>query len=492
MSTPNVSMATPILKLNNFISGEFVAPQGGAYLPSYNPSTGEVDHHVPDSDARDIAAAVADARRAFGSWSTSTVAERARIMYRIAELIDANAKELAELESRDQGKPVWLAASVDIPRAALNFRYFANAIQQQTDISTRMDTGALNYVSRRPIGVAGLISPWNLPLYILTWKIAPAIAMGNTCVCKPSEMTSLTAHRLGAILNEAGLPRGVVNIVFGRGATAGQALVEHPDVPMISFTGGTATGEALAKAAAPRMKRLSLELGGKNPNIVFADADIEKAAETSVRAAFLNQGEICLCGSRLYVHEKIWEPFMKLFREKAAKLRVGDPRDKDIFMGPLVSAAHRDKVCGYLELARQEGAAFVLGGEPVRLPAPFSGGYFVGPTILTDVAPSSRLCQEEIFGPVVTVLPFTQDEEVIALANGVKYGLSASIWTKDLARAHGIAERLDVGTVWINTWLMRDIRMPFGGVKASGMGREGGTHSLEFFSEVKTVCVAHS
>ncbi len=491
MTASSMSSAFNQKALANFIGGEFVAPKGNRYIESYCPATGLVDHMVPDSDASDVDAAVRVAKKAFVTWSKTTVEERARLLYKIADLIDARLEELAEAESRDQGKPVWLARTMDIPRAALNFRFFAGAVLHHRESATKMDTGALNYTSRRPVGVAGLISPWNLPLYLLTWKIAPAIATGNTCVCKPSELTSLTAYLLCEILREAGLPVGVVNMVFGRGPGAGQALVDHPDVPLISFTGGTSTGETLARSAAPKFKKLSLELGGKNPNIIFDDADLTEAVATSVRAAFLNQGEICLCGSRLYVHAKIYEPFLQAFREQAAALKVGDPKLNDTFIGPVVSASHRDKIRTYVELARSEGARFVLGGDDPQLAGEFRNGYFLNPIIVGNIPNTSRVCQEEIFGPFVTVIPFETEDEVVAYANSVRYGLSASLWTRDLARAHRVAERLDAGTVWINTWMMRDLRVPFGGMKASGVGREGGEHSIEFFTEVKNVCVKY-
>ncbi len=477
--------------LKNFIGGEFVEPKGRGYIESFCPATGLVDHMVPDSDGADIEAAVVAAKKAFSMWSKTAIEERARLLYRIADLIEVRAEDLAQAESRDQGKPVWLARTMDVPRAALNFRFFAGAVLHHRESASKMDSGALNYTSRRPVGVAGLISPWNLPLYLLTWKIAPAIATGNTCVCKPSELTSLTAFYLCEILREAGLPDGVVNMVFGRGPSAGQALVDHPDVSLISFTGGTSTGETLARSAAPKLKKLSLELGGKNPNIVFDDADLKEAVATSVRAAFLNQGEICLCGSRLYVQEKIYEPFLQAFREQSAALKVGDPTLNETFIGPVVSASHRDKIRSYADLARREGAQFVLGGDEPRLDGEFRNGYFLNPTIVTNLPNTSRVCQEEIFGPFVTVIPFDTEDEVVGYANSVRYGLSASLWTRDLGRAHRVAERLDAGTVWINTWMMRDLRVPFGGMKASGLGREGGEHSIDFFTEVKNVCVKY-
>jgi len=489
-TTMSQTLKTRPETLQNYIGGAWEA-SSGPNLESFNPTTGERDHFVPDSSRQDVDRAVEAASRAFQDWSKTTPQERSRYLLKIADLIEANLDLFAEAESRDQGKPIWLAKSLDIPRAILNFRHFATLILHHQETSSHTETGALNYTLRSPVGVAGLISPWNLPLYLLTWKIAPAIAAGNTVVCKPSEFTSLTAFVLSQVIQQSGLPAGVVNIVFGRGASAGQALVEHPKVPLISFTGGTATGEQLARIAAPRLKRLSLELGGKNPNLIFADADLDEAVETSVRAAFLNQGEICLCGSRLYVQDTIFDAFVTRFREKTARLKVGDPQDPDTFIGPLVSAAHRDKVQSFIDLAQREGAGFILGADQTKFTGRLAGGYFVHPVIVTNVSTTSRICQDEIFGPFVSVLPFRSEDEVIALANGVRYGLSASVFTKDLGRAHRVASRLQAGTVWVNTWLNRDLRVPFGGVKASGLGREGGEHSLEFFTEVKNVCIRY-
>lgn len=478
-------------KLLNFIGGERIAPASGNFLESFNPSLGEPHLLVSDSDARDVAVAVEVAKRAFPAWAATGFEERAAILERIADRVDAHRTELAQAESSDQGKPVWLATQMDITRVALNFRFFAGELRHRREQAMRLDESSFSYVLRQPVGVAGLISPWNLPLYLLTWKIAPAIAAGNTVVCKPSELTSLTASLLCDLLSEAGVPAGVVNVVFGTGAKAGGALVEHPDVPLISFTGGTATGRAIALASAPRFKRLSLELGGKNPNIVFDDADLEQAVSTSVRSSFLNQGEICLCGSRIYVHEAIFADFVERLAAKTRMLKIGDPKDPATFMGPLVSSEHRAKIEGFLNLAREEKVVFVTSGGRPDLPAPFSNGYFLEPTILTGVAHSSRLQQEEIFGPVVSVTPFTDEEEAIALANGVTYGLSATVWTRSLERAHAMGERLEAGTVWVNTWLQRDLRAPFGGMKASGLGREGQEHSLDFFTETKTICIKH-
>lgn len=480
-------------KLLNFIDGEFVEPQGGAYLESFNPALGEPHLLVSDSDERDVETAVQAARRAFQEWSKVSDDVRARYLYKIADLVEARKDELAQAESLDQGKPVWLAASMDIDRVAANFRFFAGAILHAEDRVMRKEPGVMSYVSRRPVGVAALISPWNLPLYLLSWKIAPAIAFGNTAVCKPSEFTSSTAHILAEIIREAGLPKGVVNIVFGTGPRAGSALVSHPDVPLVSFTGGTQTGRVIAQTAASQFKKVSLELGGKNPNLIFDDANLDLAIARSLRSSFLNQGEICLCGSRIYVQKGIYDRFLEEFVQKTRELKVGDPKDPSTFMGPLVSREHLAKVESFLKLAREEqGVKTLTGGGRPELPAEFRNGYFLEPTILEGVKHDSKLQQEEIFGPVVSVTPFTDEEEVIELANGTKYGLSATVWTENLNRAHRVAERLDAGTVWVNTWLVRDLRAPFGGVKASGVGREGQEDSREFFTEAKTICIQHA
>ena len=477
------------LTLANFIDGDFIAPMTGSYIDSFNPATGALDHLVPDSGAADIDRAVQAAKLAFKTWSKTGAEERAALLNKIADIVEERKQELAEAESRDQGKPVSLALAMDIYRVVHNLRFFASAILQQHESATRMDQGALNYTVRQPVGVAGLISPWNLPLYLLSWKIAPAIAAGNTVVCKPSEMTSLTAWLFASILNEAGVPDGVVNIVFGRGPSAGQALVEHPDVPIISFTGGTATGKAIAAAAAPHLKRLSLELGGKNPNIIFDDADIEEAARMSVRAAFLNQGEICLCGSRIYVQEKVYAEFCERFVHHAKKLLVNDPREADTFMGPVVSRDHQKKILSYIEQAKKDGGKFLMGETQPAMQGEFVNGYWVHPVVVTDLPNTSKVCREEIFGPFVTISSFKTEDEVVGLANELPYGLSASVWTKDVSRTHRLGEALHAGTIWVNTWMLRDLRVPFGGMKASGMGREGGMHSLDFFSDIKNVCV---
>jgi len=472
------------MQLANFINGKFVPPRSDAYFDDVNPATAEVIATIPDSDERDVDDAVRAAKAAFPAWSRRTAAERSNLLLKLADLIEKNLDELARTESIDNGKTISLAKRLDIPRAVANFRFFATAILHQSSDAHAMDAAALNYTLRQPLGVVGLISPWNLPLYLLSWKIAPAIAAGNTCVAKPSELTPLTANRLAELSLEAGIPPGVINIVHGYGNKAGRALTCHDDVAAISFTGGTVTGSAVAANAAPRFKKLSLELGGKNPNLIFADADLDDAIATSIRSSFWNQGEICLCGSRIFVERSIHDEFVTRFADAAKKLRIGDPLDESTDVGALISDAHLQKVMGYIDLATKEGGTIVAGGRRVERP-----GYFVEPTIITGLGCDCRVLQEEIFGPVVTITPFDNEDEAVAFANSTRYGLSATIWTRDLSRAHRVAASLDAGTIWINCWLLRDLRVPFGGMKESGVGREGGFESLNFFTEAKNVCV---
>lgn len=429
--------------------------------------------------------------------SSKSPQERSAILLKVAEILESRLEEFAQLESADQGKTLTTARTVDIPRAVKNFRFFATAILHHEDTScvTEGDARALNYTLRQPVGVAGLISPWNLPLYLLTWKIAPCIAVGNTCVCKPSELTSATAHRLGEVLQAAGVPPGVVNLVLGTGPSVGAALVSHPRVPLISFTGGTRTGEVVQRLAAPLCKKLSLELGGKNASLVFSDvgadeALLEECVACSVRAAFANQGEICLCASRILVQRPLYERFAARLVEQARAWRAGPPGDPASRMGALVSREHLDKVRSFVELARREGGQILCGGgAPTDLPEANRGGYFLEATVIAGLPPSSPCLQEEIFGPVATLTPFDSEEEAIAIANGVRYGLAACVWSLDVRRAHRVAARLQAGTVWVNCWMLRDLRVPFGGTKLSGFGREGGQYSIDFFTDHKTVCV---
>ncbi|HEV7486017.1 MAG TPA: aldehyde dehydrogenase [Thermoanaerobaculia bacterium] len=472
------------MQIANFVNGEFVPPRSGAYFDDINPATAEVIAAIPDSDERDVDDAVRAAKAAFPSWSRKPAAERSSLLLKLADLIDKNLDDLARAESIDNGKTISLAKRLDIPRAVANFRFFATAILHQSSDAHVMDAAALNYTLRQPLGVVGLISPWNLPLYLLSWKIAPAIAAGNTCVAKPSELTPLTANRLAALSIEAGIPPGVINIVHGYGNKAGRALTCHDDVAAISFTGGTVTGAAVAANAAPRFKKLSLELGGKNPNLIFADADLDDAIATSIRSSFWNQGEICLCGSRIFVERSVHDEFVTRFAAAANALRIGDPLDDITDVGALISEAHVQKVLGYIDLATKEGGTIVAGGHRVD-----RTGYFVEPTIITGLGCDCRVLQEEIFGPVVTITPFDSEDEAVSFANSTRYGLSATVWTRDLSRAHRVAANLDAGTIWINCWLLRDLRVPFGGMKESGVGREGGFESLNFFTEAKNVCV---
>jgi aminomuconate-semialdehyde/2-hydroxymuconate-6-semialdehyde dehydrogenase len=412
-------------------------------------------------------------------------------MIRISELIETNLDKLAEAESKDNGKPIWLAKAVDIPRASSNFRFFGNAITQfASESHESVGQQAINYTLRQPIGVVGCISPWNLPLYLFTWKIAPAIAAGNCVVAKPSEVTPMTAYLLAKICNEAGLPKGVLNIVHGLGTTAGQAIIEHPDIKAISFTGGTATGAHIARVAAPMFKKLSLELGGKNPNIIFDDCDYEDMLITTIRSSFGNQGQICLCGSRIFVQNTIYEQFKKDFVNVVSKQKVGHPSAPDTKIGALVSKPHLEKVLSYVDIAKAEGGKVLYGGKQITVEGS-ENGYYMEPTIIEVQTDECRVNQEEIFGPVVTIMPFSTEDEVLQMANKVKYGLSATLWTNDLKRTMRMTNQLQAGMVWVNTWLMRDLRTPFGGVKDSGVGREGGFEALRFFTEAKNVCIKY-
>ncbi len=477
--------------IQNYINGEFQNPINDNWLDNYNPSNGEVYGQIPNSTKEDVHKACDSANFAFEKWSHTTLDERSRILIKISELIEKNLDRFAKAESKDNGKPISLAKAVDIPRAASNFRFFGNAITQfssESHESTGQD--AINYTLRQPIGVVGCISPWNLPLYLFTWKIAPALAAGNCVIAKPSEVTPMTAFLLGEICNEAGLPKGVLNIVHGLGTTTGQAIVEHPDIKAISFTGGTSTGAQIAKIAAPMFKKLSLELGGKNPNIIFADCDYENMLSTTVRSSFANQGQICLCGSRIFVEASIYERFKQDFIDKVKALRVGHPFESDTNIGALVSKAHLKKVQNYVEIAKNEGGTILCGGNKVTLEG-YENGYYLEPTVIEVPNNECRVNQEEIFGPVVTMMPFTSEEEVLDFANNVKYGLSATLWTNNLKRTMRMTNQLQAGIVWVNTWMMRDLRTPFGGTKASGIGREGGFEALRFFTEAKNVCIKY-
>jgi aminomuconate-semialdehyde/2-hydroxymuconate-6-semialdehyde dehydrogenase len=477
------------MNILNYINGELIAPVSGQYLDNINPAEGKVYGNIPDSDSADVTKAVESAAAAFPIWSVMPLTKRANILLKIAELIDRDLDKLALAESADQGKPLKLAKSVDIPRASANLRFYATASLHVSTESHLMEGEAINYTTQTPIGVAGCISPWNLPLYLFTWKIAPALAAGCTVVAKPSELTPMTAFLFSKLCIEAGLPAGVLNIVHGLGNKVGQAIVEHPEVSVISFTGGTVTGKRIAATAAPMFKKLSLELGGKNPNLIFADCDFDQAVSTSIQSSFSNQGEICLCGSRILVERSLYNKFIAEFVKRTKELIVGDPLEENTRVGALVSEAHMNKVLSYIELAKSEGGEIICGGKQVSLSGRCENGYFVEPTVIAGLDQTCRTNQEEIFGPVVTIMPFDTEEEAIKYANSNAYGLSATIWTENLKRAHRVSHQIKSGIIWVNCWLLRDLRTPFGGMKQSGVGREGGWEALQFFTETKNVCI---
>src|ERR1700736_2019735 len=490
ISVESAMTKTPT-RILNFIGGDFVERLGEKYTNNIDPATGKPYSQVADSGKEDVDLAVAAAEKAFSDWSKTPAQKRSQILLHIADLIERDLEKLARAESIDTGKPLSLARSLDIPRAASNFRFFATAILHTENEAHVTDGVAFNYTLRQPRGIAGLISPWNLPLYLLSWKIAPALAVGNTAIAKPSELTPMTAYLLCEICAEAGLPNGVLNVVHGVGPNVGAAITAHPKICTISFTGGTVTGRKVAEACAPLFKKVSLELGGKNPNIIFADADLDAAIDGSVRSSFANQGQVCLCGSRVFVGRPVFEQFVDRFIDKTSKLKMGDPLDEKTEQGAIVSKTQLDKVKFYVDLAQKEGGKIVMGGSsPERVNERCRNGYFLRPTVITGLPVSCRTNREEIFGPVVTITPFDSEEEVIGYANDTDYGLASSIWTQNLSRAHRVAEQIHTGTVWVNCWLVRDLRVPFGGMKASGVGREGGDEALRFFTEPKNVCIA--
>lgn len=474
----------------NYIDGELVQSGSHAYLDNYDPATGRVYSCVVDSDRDQLESAVDAAKRASRNWTRTSATERSRLLVGLAELMEQRAEAFAHAECVDTGKPLALARSVDIPRACANLRFFASAGTQFFSESHAMEESAINYTLRQPIGVVACISPWNLPIYLFTWKVAPALAAGNCVIGKPSEVTPATAYLFSQVCVEAGLPAGVLNVLHGSGASIGQALVGHPDVKAISFTGGTHTGADIASRAAPAFKKLSLELGGKNPTIVFADCDWGRMMETSIRAAFSNQGQICLCGSRIFVQRSICDQFREEFTKHTRNLRIGDPLDEATQQGAVVSHAHMEKVLSCVDVARAEGGEVLCGGERASVPGRCENGWFIEPTVIDGLPADSRTNQEEIFGPVATLIPFDDEDEVIAYANGTAYGLAASLWSQDVSRCHRMASRLEAGLVWINSWMLRDLRTPMGGVKSSGVGREGGFEALRFFTEPKNVCVS--
>ena len=476
-------------KLQNFVNGVYCPPVSAKYFDNFEPATGEVYSLIPDSDTQDVDAAVDAAEKAFPIWSGMSLEERSKILVRLSEGIENRMDEFVEAESRDNGKPMSLAAHVDIPRAVSNFHFFATAILHFASESHYMEGVGVNYTTRKPIGVVGCISPWNLPLYLFSWKIAPALAAGNCVIAKPSEVTPYTAYLLGKVAQEAGLPPGVLNILHGTGAQAGDAIVKHPKIKAISFTGGTKTGEYIARTAGPMFKKLSLELGGKNANIIFADCDFEDMLNTTIRSSFANQGQICLCGSRIFIERPLYEKFKQAFVEKVSRSKVSFPMDPAAKLGAVVSKSHMEKVLSYIDLAKEEGGAVLTGGHRVYLEAPYQNGYYIAPTIIEGLAYTCRANQEEIFGPVVTITPFDSEEEALMMANSTEYGLAGTVWTSNLKRAHRVADNLHAGIVWVNAWLVRDLRTPFGGVKSSGVGREGGWEALRFFTEAKNIFI---
>ena len=476
-------------QLKNYINGQLVEPISKTYLDNICPATGKVYSFIPDSDTQDVETAYQAANAAFKSWSNTPKDKRSYYLLKIAELIEAKLDFLAEAESMDNGKPVKLAKRVDIPRAAANFRFYGTGILHFASQAHHMENTAINYTVKQAVGVAGCISPWNLPLYLFSWKIAPALAAGCTVVAKPSEVTPMTAYLLSEICIEAGLPPGVLNIVHGLGPKVGNAIVSHPKIPLISFTGGTSTGKHIAGIAAPMFKKLSLELGGKNPNIIFADCNYEDMLSTTLNSSFSNQGQICLCGSRIFVERTIYERFKTDFVAQTKAMVVGDPKNEKTRIGAIVSKIHFEKILSYIELAKTEGGKILCGGKSVKLPGELADGFYIEPTIIEGLAYNCRSNQEEIFGPVVSITPFDTEEEALMMANSTTYGLASVVWTENLTRAHRIANEIHAGIVWINCWLLRDLRTPFGGVKASGVGREGGFEALDFFTEPKNVCI---
>lgn len=478
-------------KIRNYIDGKFIEPGEGSFLENMDPSVGKAYSLIPDSTEKDVNKAVEAASKAFTDWSKTPASVKAEYMQQAADLIQNKLDIFAAAESKDNGKPLSLASTVDIPRAVSNLKFFASAIQQFASESHYMEGVGVNYTLRKPLGVVACISPWNLPLYLFTWKIAPALAAGNCIVAKPSEVTPMSAYMLSQVFDEVGLPAGVFNIVHGLGHKAGGPLTEHPSVKAVSFTGGTATGKQIAANCAPKFKKLSLEMGGKNPNVIFDDCNFDQMLKTTVRSSFANQGQICLCGSRILIQDGIYDRFKEAFVEATSKLKVSFPEDPEANLGAIVSQTHYEKVLSYIQLAQEEGGTVLTGGEAVKLDAPHENGYYIRPTVIEGLPQNCRTNMEEIFGPVVTLQRFKTEEEALEIANATEYGLAATVWTQDLNRAHRVADKIESGIVWINSWLVRDLRTPFGGMKSSGVGREGGWEALRFFTEPKNVFVRY-
>lgn len=475
--------------LENYIGGKLIGPLSGKFVDVINPATGDHFSHTPDSDERDVNVAVQAAKKAFSDWSVTSASRRFEILNRIADLIDSHLDELALAETLDNGKPLWLSKRIDIPRASANFRFFATGIMHFATESHVMEDKAVNYTLRQPIGVVACISPWNLPLYLFTWKIAPALAAGNCVIAKPSEVSPVTAYLLSKICTEAGLPEGVLNILHGTGNHTGEAIIKHPGIKAISFTGSTRAGARIAAVAAPMFKKLSLELGGKNPSLIFADCNWDKMMKTVIQSSFTNQGQICLCSSRLLIQESIYDRFKDEFVRRAKELLVGDPIEPHTTQGAIVSKMHFDKVMRCIETAKKEGGKILCGGNSVQLEGRCANGFFIEPTVIEGLGPACETNREEIFGPVVTLQRFSSEEEALHLANDCEYGLAGTIWTQDISKANRVAIKLETGIIWVNCWLLRDLRTPFGGMKNSGVGREGGWEAFRFFTESKNVCI---
>jgi aminomuconate-semialdehyde/2-hydroxymuconate-6-semialdehyde dehydrogenase len=474
----------------NYINGTLRPAVSGKTIDNYNPSIGAVYGTLPDSDSEDVQLAIEAAEAAFESWSKMPMETRFDWLMKIANEIELQKEEFILAESIDNGKPTWLASMSDIPRAVSNIKFFAAAQMNFPSESHHTPGQGINYTLRKPLGVVGCISPWNLPLYLFTWKIAPALAAGNTVVAKPSEITPVTAYLLTKICEKINFPKGVLNVVHGLGPKVGQPIVESKRIKAVAFTGGTQTGRIINKVCAEQFKKVSLELGGKNPNIIFDDVNIDEVIETTVKSSFNNQGQICLCGSRIFIHKNIYETFKVRFVERIQKLQIGDPLT-DVNIGAVVSASHLEKILGYIELAKQEGGTILTGGKRFVPEGRCESGYFIEPTIIEGLDYQCRVNQEEIFGPVVTLTPFETEEEVIMMANSTPFGLACSIWTKDIERGHRMAEAIESGIIWVNTWMVRDLRTPFGGMKESGIGREGGFEAMRFFTEPKNVFVKY-
>lgn len=479
-----------MIEIQNFINGEWCDAASGKKMDVIDPSKGTKYAQLSFSDSTDVKAAISAAKDAYPEWSKMAVSKRAELMMNLARLIDENANELIKAESLDNGKPLKLAKHVDIPRASANIRFFAQAIGQFHGESFMMDDGSVNYTSYESLGVVTCISPWNLPLYLFTWKIAPALATGNTIVAKPSEVTPYTAYLFGKLFKEAGFPKGVLNIINGIGSEVGEELVKNEAIKAVSFTGSTRTGEIISESVAGVFKKVSLEMGGKNPNVIFADCDYDKMLSTTIHSSFSNQGQICLCGSRILIEKSLASKFLDDFVKKASELKVGPPQEPETKVGAIVSKEHYNKILSYIELAKEEGGEILCGGKAVHPQGEYENGYYIEPTIIVNLDQQCRTNQEEIFGPVVTVETFETMDEAIEKANSTKYGLSATVWTSDTSKALRASREIQAGIVWVNCWLKRDLRTPFGGVKNSGVGREGGLDALKFFTEVKNTCIS--